>query len=278
MRKISIIPSLITLCNLICGLGAVWYAFKYRTLQFAATTDGWVATSDGWITTSEGALKFAAMLIFLGMIFDVLDGRIARMTNSTSNFGKELDSLSDFLTFGIAPAILIEVMSEQSDAIMMVIGDRGRMVLSAAYVIFAALRLARYNAAVTKSPDHSSAFSGLPSPAAAGFIAGLVLVQFKLVDFAPAISNIIRCWAPVMAFLIGILMVSNVKFLHVGDQFVRSRLSFRKLVLFAITIVFLLIFPPYVLFSTFTAYVLVGVIAHFLKKSPTKKEQRNPGQ
>lgn len=266
MRKVSIIPSLLTLCNLMCGLGSVWYSAKAYALYAGGTTGG-------WFTTHDAVIRAAAWLIFVGMIFDVLDGRIARLLNSTSNFGKELDSLADFLTFGIAPAMLINVASFESDVMLFIIGERGRMMLSAAYVIFAALRLARYNVQAGKASTRTDIFKGLPSPAAAGMAAAIVLMHYRLGDVGSWAADSFRQFSPVAAFLLGLLMVSGISFVHLGNSFLRSGPSVRRLAIFASAVLLLVVFPVYVLFSVFMAYIIVGCVTHLRHKALGEDEE-----
>ena len=258
-RKVSIIPSLFTLGNLLCGLGSIWHASKALALVQGAEMPG-------RIQSGNDALLVAAWLIFLGMVFDSFDGQIARLTGSVSQFGKELDSLADMITFGVAPAFLIEVLSFNNADMFGVIHSRERMLLSAAYAVFAALRLAKYNVDATdKIKTGSRYFNGLPSPAAAGILAALVLVfcrvQYSSSDFA----NILMQWSPIIAAAIGILMVSGLKFPHFGNFIVRSKLSFQNMVVAAAVILLLIFLREYMLFSGFVAYLLVSVVIAVIK-------------
>ena len=261
MRKVSILPSLFTLGNLLSGLGSIWYAAKALALVQGAEVTGRV-------TSWEEAMKIAAWLIFLGMLFDALDGRIARMTDSTSQFGKELDSIADFATFGIAPAFLIEVFSFNDKAILYVIHDRGRMLLSAAYAVFAALRLARYNVQASRKGLPTRTFKGIPSPAAAGLLASLVLVFMRGAppDYAFLLDQL-RHWAPLAAALMGVLMVSGVPFPHIGNRFLASGLSYRRMVFAAFVALGFFMFPEYVLFSLLVSYVLVSLAMGLRRRS-----------
>ena len=263
MRKVSIIPTLFTLSNLICGLGTLWFAAKALVLLQGAQPEGWVESYNE-------ALRVAAWLIFIGMVFDVLDGKIARLTNSTSQFGKELDSLADFLSFGIAPAFLIEVVSINDKALLFVIGDKGRMILSAAFAVFAALRLAKYNVtASAKNEEATKDFIGLPSPAAAGVIAASVLVGVKMSAQASFITDFLRHWTPLLAAFLGLLMVSSIRFPHFGNRFIGSTLSFKRVVIAAATVLLLFMFPAVLLAFLFSTYVAVGIASHFKKRGGT---------
>lgn len=216
------------------------------------------AEISGRIQTGEESLKVAAWLIFFGMVFDSLDGQIARLTRSVSQFGKELDSLADMITFGVAPAFLIEVLSFNNEGMLGVIHSRERMLLSAAYAVFAALRLARYNVNVPKSKG-GAYFSGMPSPAAAGILAGLILVYYRLATLSPYIADVLKQWSPIIAAVLGLLMVSGLRFPHFANLVVRSKLSFHNIVMVAVVLLLLYMFREYMLFSGFVAYGIVSL-------------------
>lgn len=146
----------------------------------------------------EGSFESAAWFIFLALIFDGLDGRVARMTNTASHFGVEFDSLADIVAFGVAPALLLYLYIGES------YGRIGIMV-SALFIIFGAVRLARFN--VTTSRIEPSVFIGLPIPTAAIMIAIAILVIERYVEFAPYKVFILP-----LALVLAILMVSNIRY------------------------------------------------------------------
>jgi CDP-diacylglycerol--serine O-phosphatidyltransferase len=146
----------------------------------------------------EGAFTAAAWFIFLALIFDGLDGRVARMTNTASHFGVEFDSLADIVAFGVAPALLLYLY----------IGDAyGRIgiVVSALFIIFGAVRLARFN--VTTSRIEPSVFIGLPIPTAAIMISIAVLLLERYPQFVA-----LKVFILPLAALLSILMVSNIRY------------------------------------------------------------------
>ena len=151
-RKVNILPSVLTIANMYLGIMSVMLAF-------------------------DGQYEKAAVLILIGMLCDIGDGKIARLMNSVSRFGEELDSLADLITFGLAPALLVFLaFMNPYGTVFRKIG----MLLTTVYVISAALRLARYN-----STNHDNmAFNGLPSPAAALTVASYVLFTSYLADYA----------------------------------------------------------------------------------------------
>jgi CDP-diacylglycerol--serine O-phosphatidyltransferase len=146
----------------------------------------------------EGSFESAAWFIFLALIFDGLDGRVARMTNTASYFGVEFDSLADIVAFGVAPALLLYLYIGES------YGRIGIMV-SALFIIFGAVRLARFN--VTTSRIEPSVFIGLPIPTAAIMISIAILVIERYEEFAPYKVFILP-----LALVLAILMVSNIRY------------------------------------------------------------------
>src|SRR5947208_7230437 len=154
-RSLSIVPSLFTIGNIFCGYYSI-------------------------ISTLRGNWDYAAILIGIGYILDGLDGRIARLTKTASDFGVQLDSLADVVTFGVAPAILafswgFSASEGIEGSVIKHVHQLGS-VASFAFVVCGALRLARFNLQAKKPPEASSKryFVGLPIPAAAGMLAGIV--------------------------------------------------------------------------------------------------------
>ena len=153
-RKVfAVLPSLLTLGNAVCGFGAITYAAKL-----------------GPEVASKEDLYTAALLIFGAMVCDALDGPLARLSRQTSDFGAQLDSLCDAISFGVAPAFLMLKSSFDH-----VFHPRILWVIAVLYMLCAILRLARFNVSKQTNTDHDH-FSGLPSPAAAGMVASLVVM------------------------------------------------------------------------------------------------------
>lgn len=189
-KPINILASVMTTLNLYCGLASIFASVgqEYGT---------------------------AAKLILLGIIFDIADGFVARLTKSASEFGKELDSLADIVTFGVAPAVLVFVSYPLELPVHLpvkesIIGKTGSY-MAIIYAICAALRLARFN---TYQADRKDSFVGLPSPAAGGTIASFVLflqVLEEKLQSMPYGSLAYYALGP-MAVILAILMVSAVKY------------------------------------------------------------------
>ena len=196
----------------------------------------------------------AAMAIFVAMILDGMDGRIARMTNTTSDFGVQYDSLSDLAAFGLAPALVIYHWS---------LSGLGKIGWLAAflYMAAAALRLARFN---TQSGSMDKRyFQGLPSPPAAALIAGLVWVgdTYGLADG----KGILYITFP-LTILGGILMVSNIRYLSFKQFDFRNRVPFVSILVVVLIIVFIAIDPAVVLFTMALSYALSGPILTLIQR------------
>lgn len=205
------LPTLLTLGNVLCGFGAItlsakWGGFDQNTSLFAA-----------------------ACLIYMAMVFDALDGSAARWTKQTSEFGAQLDSLCDAISFGAAPAFLMLQFSVPY-------GYHPRLLWLAAglYVVCTVLRLARFNVE-EEDENLPGLFSGLPSPAAAGVVASFPVMVFgpqllaysdyDLVwaEFAATLDAVAVRTLPLIAFAVACLMVSRVRYLHLFHTFVRGR-------------------------------------------------------
>src|SRR5260370_19346308 len=170
-KMFAVLPTMLTLGNAVCGFGAIRLAAKVGLQPF------------GWGKNDTECLLIAAMLVFLAMVFDMLDGRAARWAKQTSQFGAELDSLCDAISFGVAPAfILIKFASEVREDMPM-IAARLLWVIAVLFVICAILRLARFNVETDEEDTHEF-FSGLPSPAAAGTVVSFMFAYEKIQKLA----------------------------------------------------------------------------------------------
>lgn len=197
-----------------------------------------------------GNYQLAASVVFIAMILDGLDGRIARLTNTASNFGAEYDSLADIIAFGLAPAILVYLWG---------LSDFGKIGWLGAFVFTAcgALRLARFNTQVqVASKSH---FQGLPIPAAAATLVGLVWVA-ESSRVSGWLSNFADSIALVLVYVLALLMVSNFRYKSFKDFDLRGRVPFVLAVLGVILIAVIALHPPLVLFIAFLIYALSGPV------------------
>jgi CDP-diacylglycerol--serine O-phosphatidyltransferase len=237
MRKgIYILPNTLTLCGMFCGFFAILASLKTNYVQ-------------------------AAWAILIANIFDGLDGWVARLTNSTTKFGIELDSLSDLVAFGVAPAVLIYSWALE---------PFGRFGVGAAflYVICGALRLARYN--VQMGTTESKAFTGLPIPGAGTVLASMVLF-YNEVWGTYIEKNYIFLLLP---FLLAALMVTTLKFHGLKELDFRKRKPFWLLVVIGLAFVLIIMYPEIVLFIFAIMYVLLGIIegTYIIHKNRKYKE------
>lgn len=189
----------------------------------------------------------AAVAIFIAMVLDGLDGRVARMTNTQSEFGAEYDSLSDMVSFGLAPAL---VMYEWS------LHSMGKLGWLAAFIYTAgaALRLARFNTQIGVADKRF--FQGLPSPAAAAVVTGLVWVGHDY-DVVGTSLAWLTCFVTIVA---GVLMVSNVRFYSFKELDLKGKVPFVAMLVVILIFVLVSIDPPQVLFGTFILYALSGPV------------------
>lgn len=204
------------------------------------------------VQAMQGQFELAAIAIFIAMVLDGLDGRVARLTRTQSAFGAEFDSLSDMVSFGVAPALVIYAWA---------LKDMGRMGWVAAFIYCAgaALRLARFN--TTLEVMDKRYFQGLPSPSAAALVAGFV---WLMLDLNITGHEVMYIAAGVTVFA-GITMVTNVRFYSFKDINLRKSVPF--IVIAAVVLGFALIstYPPGVLFGLFVVYGLSGYIQSALR-------------
>lgn len=234
-RGIYLLPNLLTTAALFAGFYAI-------------------------VQAMTGRFEHAAVAIFIAMVFDGLDGRVARMTRTQSAFGAEYDSLSDMVSFGVAPALVVYEWA---------LKDMGRLGWIAAFVYCAgaALRLARFN--TTLEVVDKRYFQGLPSPAAAALVAGLVWV---MIDNGIAGGDI-RWWAAATAIFAGVTMVSNFRYYSFKDINLRRSVPFFVVAGFVLVFALVTIDPPMVLFGLFVLYALSGYVlsvTRFFRGRPVK--------
>lgn len=248
MRKIAIIPTLLTLGNAVCGFAAIAYASKIDQTE---ATEYYFALS-GW-------------LIIAAMVFDMMDGYVARLAKTASKFGGELDSLCDGISFGLAPAFLLMRMGpgwEPRPLLHQVLAG-----IAGLYMVCALLRLARFNVENTPDPASHKRFRGLPSPGAAGCLASLAILRGNLPGQfdTPLVHSAIEVWATVGAFVIALLMVSRVPYPHFTKQL--GRRHFRHLVQLIVVALVVFVIRELCLILAFWFYALGLPIRHLVMRS-----------
>ena len=194
-----------------------------------------------------GRYETAAIAIFIAMILDGLDGRVARLTNTQSDFGAQYDSLSDLVSFGAAPALVMYLWAFSS---------LGKLGLFAAFIHMAggALRLARFNTQLGSADKRY--FQGLPSPAAAAILAGFVLISL---EYGYSIE-IIKYPAVILTMTTGLLMVSNFRYSSFKDIDLKGKVPFFVAIAVMLAIAFVMAQPQTMLFLLFLGYAISGPV------------------
>ncbi len=220
-RGIYLLPNLLTTLGLLAGFYAI-------------------------ISAIQGEYQTSAIAIFVAMLFDGLDGRVARLTNTQSTFGAEYDSMADMVSFGIAPAVLFYTWQ---------LSDMGNLgwLTAFLYVASSALRLARFNTQI--GIEDKNYFQGLPSPAAAAVCAGLVWFVSSYQITTEYLTSI----ALIIMALSAVLMVSNIRYNSFKGINLKGRSSFKIMLLSLSLIVLVSLEPSGVLFGLFFAYLISGI-------------------
>jgi CDP-diacylglycerol--serine O-phosphatidyltransferase len=263
IRTIAILPTLFTLGNLACGFFAIVLASR-----IGLPKPGIVDPAD-----LENCM-ISAWLIFLAMVFDALDGYVARLSRTSSDFGAELDSLCDVVTFGVAPAFLLVKMCPQ----FAIVHRDTIWIIAAAYAMCAAVRLARFNIETGDEDEHLH-FSGLPSPAAAAAIAGFAIMFHTLHrdDNAPVAATqvdvILQTILPLLAVLVALLMVSRIPYPHIVNQVFRGQRSFGHLLAVIFALVAIMIVRGYAVAVVFAAFALYGPLRLAWERVVRRRQQ-----
>ncbi len=235
-RGVYILPNLFTTGNLFCGFWAIISIFQEK-------------------------FEYASYAILLAGVFDVLDGKVARLSGATSKFGIQYDSLADLVSFGIAPAVL---------AFNWALRPYGKFGWLAAFlfVVCGALRLARFN--VQQSSGEVKYFKGLPIPAAASLIALTILLYFELIE-SGGVKDIVIL---IMIYLLGFLMVSNIRYVSFKELNLSKRKPFSIFIVVVLLMIVIVMAPVIVLFVSALLYVLSGPANIFIawrKRKAMKK-------
>ncbi len=197
------------------------------------------------------------------MIFDVLDGYAARLSKSASDFGGQLDSLCDAISFGAAPAfLLLRLGMDWREQLI----NQTVAMIAALYMVCAVLRLARFNLENSPDPASHKRFKGLPSPAAAGCVVSLAILRSTPWNGVHAGKMIafVDVWAPLGTLLAALLMVSRVSYPHITKQILRGRRSFSVLVQVVLALFLIALMPSLACFLLFWGYALSGLLRHIL--------------
>jgi len=250
IRSIYSLPTLATLLNAVSGFTAIYLATVIRAAAGSRNSIDLIHApgTAAWMTHGY---MVPAYCIFLAMVFDGIDGRLARFARHTTDFGGQLDSLADVISFGLAPAFVgVCLFATDGPHDPPLLLARFVWATAALYMSCAALRLARFNVSNEHGEQHHFSFLGLPSPGAAGAMTGLILMQQELAIQAGAAGSfggILTAAAavcigaiPVLLLSLGLLMVSHIRYPHLVNRHLRGRRSLARVVL-ALTLVLLLV-------------------------------------
>ncbi|MBX3413488.1 MAG: CDP-diacylglycerol--serine O-phosphatidyltransferase [Pirellulales bacterium] len=270
-------PTMFTLGNLVCGFFAIVVASRIERPDAS-----WIDASRA-VSVMLGGVKdptnvmLSAWLIFLAMIFDALDGYVARWANAASDFGAQLDSLCDVVTFGVAPGILLVKMCPN----FTYLHREAVWVIAAAFAACAALRLARFNVETTDDDDHMS-FHGLPSPAGGAAIASFAILFYTLrkedttLVYAAQFDIALQMVLPLFAVLVAVLMVSRIPYPHVVNQVLRGERSFGHVVALLFALVVVMVIRGYAVPIVCVAFALSGPIRYVWQEFVQRKPHEDP--
>ena len=256
LNYITILPSLITILNGVCGFTAIIFASKDPNQSIGRYS----------------YFAIAGYMVVLAMVADMLDGRLARMSQSTSSFGGQLDSLCDIISFGVAPAFLmLRVLEHKLE--LAGFGDdnflhRFIWLAATAYMSCAAIRLARFNVENEEDESAHMSFIGLPTPAAAGVIVSLIIFHQETL---PEISGkntmvYVLCESailyalPLLALGVAMLMVSRFRYPHILNQYLKGKKPFAQLIRVLLLLVFAWWELPAALMLVFCTFAASSVV------------------
>jgi CDP-diacylglycerol--serine O-phosphatidyltransferase len=272
IRSVYSLPSLCTLGNAVCGFASMYVAF------LVVLPDPRPPDPLTLVWTSHG-LATAAYLIFLAMLFDALDGRLARFARHTTDFGGQLDSLADVISFGCAPAFLMLLLFRQSGPQELPhMLARAVWAIGAMYMSCAAVRLARFNVSNEHGEQHHFSFLGLPTPGAAGAVAAAVLAQRELVAQAQqlysqnrllflartleVLGQICVLLLPLIVLCIAFLMVSRIRYPHLVNRYLRGKHSVQTLFVMLTLLLLLVVAHQYTMGIAALAYAFWGPVSY----------------
>ena len=280
LRSLAFVPTLLTLGNLLCGFAAIH--FSLRTMyEFGAGGALAVTAQHPAIERMlPSFLSVGASFVVLGMILDMFDGLVARATRQITNFGGQLDSLADIVTFGVAPATLLVafmtkelagdsiVPSPLSDSIL----GRLTWMSAAMYVAMAAVRLARFNVEHAKDDFDHRVFRGMPSPGAAAIVVALILFQDQ--QIFPAARYVLVYATPVLATSIALLMVSRIPYRRFHRAYLLGRWPFGQVLIVLLVLAVLVVSPAPTLLVIALWYGLSGPVFYLDRRWREHRRRR----
>ena len=286
IRTVAAFPTMFTLGNLVCGFFAIVVAARVEAPITAEAPHGHnirVENPDRIFPRLDPEddthnCMLAGWLIILAMIFDALDGHVARITRATSDFGAQLDSLADLVTFGVAPAFLLVKMCP-----MFAFFHREAIwVIAAAFVVCSGLRLARFNVETAEDDDHRW-FSGLPTPAAAAVVATYAMLFYTLLKEQSELGEAafpmywyLQRLLPLMAVLLALLMVSRIPYPHIVNIAFRGDKTFAHIVAVVFCLVAAFAFRRYSLPILATGFALIPPAWFLIRRTWQRRTKEEP--
>lgn len=287
LRAIALLPSAATLGNLLCGALAILTCLlsiraEYHQMPPVKPPPAWLAPLIAELFPSF--VTGGVYLIVLAMIFDALDGRLARLARRTSEFGAQLDSLADVVSFGLAPAFLFLTMllrlavPAEGEPVVAKLEWRLGVFCALVFVSCAAIRLARYNAENVRGEAAKTKFTGMPVPGAAAGFCGVLLLHEELVRFHPTLAgvewaHIVRWAIGPAAFALGLIMVSRIEHIHVFNVYVRREHPPMHLVWLVAMAILAFYWFQLLLILVAMAYIFSGVIMNLLRWRARRSER-----
>lgn len=263
--RIYFLPNLMTAGNLFCGFIAIIKCIQARLITDAGEYYALHGAGDA-LHSSNALYVQAVWCILIAVVFDALDGRLARLGGRTSLFGAEFDSLADVVSFGMAPALMMFFLILAPRGDYQWFRELGWMV-AFIYLLCGAVRLARFN--VITNPllhradsESSKDFVGLPIPAAAGTVASMVLLLIYLTESAREFRTLTLA-LPFILILVAMLMVSTIRYPSFKQVNWETKTRFRTFVLLFIVVVVLVRFQEIGLFLLFLGYIAYGLVGHY---------------
>ena len=258
LRAIAVLPTMATLGNLLCGFAAIHFCMRALFAAGGGLYPLEIGPRESVLLERilPSYLAMGGYLIFLAMLFDTLDGRLARLTRRTTEFGGQLDSIADMVSFGLAPAMLALAL------------------LAAMFVACAALRLARYNVENVPGEQRRNYFKGLPTPAAASLLASVVILHewvFRLESQNQQVHGGLWSQAlvksmPLVTLVLGLLMVSRIRYVHFGNVFLGGRRPILHVLLLVVALLLVVLRPEIALTTYLILYAVSGPVLTVVRR------------
>jgi CDP-diacylglycerol--serine O-phosphatidyltransferase len=290
VKKIAALPTILTLGNGFSGFMSLWYSSRALvgfTTAFASAAAGDAAILDAKRHFFYN-MEMAGWMVLLAMIFDALDGKVARLVKAESDFGAQLDSLADVISFGVAPAVLILVASAEVRLQGSLVLARLGWAAASIFLLCVMMRLARFNVESPHDSEGTMYFAGLPSPAGGGFVASLVVMRYQIAWMAVTNREIeevyggvagrlepfmvpLGTYLPILAVLLAVLMVSRVRYIHVLNKLLGDQEAFFYVVLVVIGAFFFFFTRLFSIPLAFLIYIVWGLVGGFRSSLRDKK-------